>query len=133
MGAPKKPMALRQLHGTAHRNKQRNSPSPVKITRGIGPAPKHFSEQQSDTWDYLVNVMFAGVLAESDRPTFEVLSVLFHRFRYGAYGDDAILPALAVGELARMDSIMARYGMTQSDRTKIVVPKSEDKNPFESI
>jgi len=40
---------------------------------------------------------------------------------------------LAVGELARMDSIMSRYGMTPSDRTKIIVPKSEKKNPFEAL
>ena len=133
MGAPKKPTALRELHGTAGRNKQRNSSSPVEIVRGIGPAPDHFNDQQSSTWDYLVSVMFPGVLAESDRPTFELLAVLFHRFRYGDYSDDSVLPALAVGELARMDSIMSRYGMTPSDRTKIVVPKGEKKNAFESL
>lgn len=133
MPNPKKPMALRELHGTANRNKQRNSPNPPEITRGIGPAPEHFTESQSEVWDYLVSVMFAGVLAESDRPTFELLTVLFHRFRYGSYEDGAPIPALAVGELARMDSIMSRYGMTPSDRTKIVVPKTENKNPFADI
>ena len=133
MGAPKKPTALRELHGTAHRNKQRNPENPVEITRGIGPAPERMTEQQSEVWDYLVSVMFPGVLAESDRPTFEILTVLFHRFRYGEYGEDAACPALAVGELTRMDSIMSRYGMTPSDRAKISVPKTSNKNGFESL
>lgn len=133
MANPKKPMAIRELHGTAHRNKQRNPENPVEITRGIGPAPERFTEQQSEVWDYLVSIMFAGVLAESDRPTFEILAVLFHRFRYGTYEEDATCPALAVGELNRMDSIMSRYGMTPSDRAKISVPKGEKKNGFESL
>ena len=133
MPNPKKPTALRELHGTANRNKQRNSPSPVEVTRGIGPAPERLTAEQSEVWDYLVSVMFPGVLAESDRPTFELLTVLFHRFRYGTYDENSTCPALAVGELARMDSIMGRYGMTPSDRTKIVVPKGEKKNPFESL
>ena len=133
MPNPKKPTAIRELQGTANRNKQRNSPSPVEITKGIGPAPDHFNEQQSKVWDYLVSIMFPGVLAQSDRPTFELLSILFWRFRFGTYDDDSICPALAVGELARMDSIMSRYGMTPSDRTKIIVPKSEKKNPFEAL
>ena len=133
MPNPKKPTALRELHGTAGRNKQRNSPNPPEITRGIGPAPEHFNELQTKTWDYLVSIMFAGVLAESDRPTFELLTVLFYRFRYGTYDDEAVVPALAVGELNRMDSIMSRYGMTPSDRTKIVVPKAEKVNPFEAL
>lgn len=133
MGNPIKPMELRELQGSANRNKQRQNKNMPEVVRGIGPAPDYFNELQSDTWDYLVTIMFAGVLAESDRPTFEVLSVLFWRFRHGEYGDNAVIPALAVGELARMDSIMSRYGMTPSDRNRIVVKGGEKKNPFGEI
>lgn len=130
MGAHKKPDALRQLHGTADRNKHRDNQNQPVITRGIGPAPDHFTELQSDTWDYLVSVMFAGVLAESDRPTMEMMSVLFYRFRHGDYEENSVCPALNGVELSRLDSLMGRYGMTPSDRTKIVVPKAEKANPF---
>ena len=133
MPNPKKPTALRELHGTANRNKQRNSPSPPEIVKGIGPAPEYFNELESRTWDYLVSIMFAGVLAESDRPSFEMMAKLFYRFRHGSYEDGAVVPALAVGELARLDSLFSRYGMTPSDRTKIVVPKGEKKNAFEAL
>jgi len=133
MPNPKKPAALRELHGTANRNKQRNSPNPPEVVRGIGPAPEYFDDAISETWDYLVSVMFVGVLSESDRPSFEMMTKLFHRFRYGSYDEDSVLPALAVGELARLDSLFSRYGMTPSDRAKIVVPKGEKKNPFETL
>jgi hypothetical protein len=133
MGAPKKPMALRELHGTANRNKQRNNDDAPTPERGIGPAPAHFNELQSDIWDYLVGVMFAGVLGSSDRPTFELLTVLFWRFRHGGYEQEATIPALAVGEMTLMNNIMAKYGMNPSDRQRIVVPKGEKKNPFELL
>lgn len=133
MGMHKKPQALRELHGTANRNKHRdNQNAPVPI-RGIGPAPDYFNAEQSKTWDYLVSIMFAGVLAESDRPTMELLTILFWRFRNGSYEDGAMIPALAVGEMVLMNQIMGKYGMTPSDRQKIVVPKAEKKNPFEAL
>lgn len=133
MGMHKKPQALRELHGTANRNKYRDNQNAPVPTRGIGPAPDHFSEEQSKTWDYLVSIMFAGVLAESDRPTMELLTVLFWRFRNGSYEQDAVIPALAVGEMTLMHQIMGKYGMTPSDRQKIVVPKQEKRNPFEAL
>ena len=133
MGAHKKPQEIRELHGTADRNKHRDNQNQPADTRGIGPAPDHFTELQSDTWDYLVSVMFAGVLKISDRPTMEMMTVLFYRFRHGDYEENSVCPALNGVELSRLDSLMGRYGMTPSDRTKIVVPKQEKKNVFEGM
>lgn len=133
MGAHKKPKALRELNGTADRNKHRDNQDQPPVARGIGPAPEHFTELQSDIWDYLVGVMYAGVLSISDRPTMEMMTILFHRFRHGDYEENSVCPALNGVELSRLDSLMGRYGMTPSDRTKIVVPKKEKSNPFEGM
>lgn len=133
MGAHKKPQAVREMQGTADRNKHRDNQSQPKVTRGIGPAPEHFTELQSDIWDYLVSVMFAGVLSISDRPTMEMMAVLFYRFRHGDYEENSVCPALNGVELSRLDSLMGRYGMTPSDRTKIVVPKQEKENVFKGF
>jgi hypothetical protein len=133
MGSHKKPQALREVSGTANRNKHRDNQDQPKVTIGIGPAPSHFTEQQVEIWDYLVSVMFAGVLSRSDRPTLEMMAVLFYRFRHGTYDEDTVCPVLNGVELSRLDSLMGRYGMTPSDRTKIVVPKQPDHNPFEDM
>jgi hypothetical protein len=133
MGAHKKPTEIRELHGTHNRNKHRDNPNQPKAEGGIGPAPKHFTEQQVECWDYLVGCMFIGVMGKSDRPTMEMMSVLFHRFRYGEYDKEAVIPALNGAELSRLDSLLGRYGMTPSDRSKIVVPKEDDKNEFENL
>lgn len=133
MGSPKKPMALRELHGTANRNKQRNNDDAPVPTRGIGPAPEYFSEGEREVWDYLVTIMHPGVLAEPDRPTFEVMAKLFYRFRHGTFDKEAPIPALMAAELTKLCSLMSLYGMTPSDRQKIVVPKGEKKNNFEDL
>lgn len=133
MGSHKKPQALRKLQGTSNRNKHRDNQNQPEVVRGIGPAPEHFTSEQSKIWDYLVSIMFIGVLSESDRPTFEMMSMLFFRFRHGSFEEGAAYPALNGVELSRLDSLMSRYGMTPSDRTKIVVPKKEKSNPFEGM
>lgn len=133
MGANKKPQALRELHGTENRNKHRDNQKQPKVTKGIGPAPEHFNKLQRETWDYIVSIMFPGVMCETDRTTMEVLAILFWRFRYGEYEKEAVIPALTAAELGQMTKMMSLYGMTPSDRTKIVQDAKEDKNPFESI
>jgi hypothetical protein len=133
MANPRKPQALREVQGTAKDHPGRQNLDQPKVIKGIGPAPEHFTELQSDVWDYLVSVMYAGVLAESDRPTLEMMSMLFYRFRHGTYEEDTVCPVLNGVELSRLDSLMGRYGMTPSDRTKIIVPKQPDKNPFEGM
>lgn len=130
MGAPKKPAALRELHGTANRNKHRDNQSQPATIGGIGPAPDYFTEKERECWDFLVSCMWPGVMGKSDRPTMELMARLFHRFRYGQFDKEAVVPALNGAELSRLDSLLARYGMTPSDRTKIVVPKDEKKNSF---
>jgi len=133
MPAYKKPMELRELHGTANRNKQRNNPDMPDVDYGLGPAPDYFTEGEREVWDYLVSVMFKGVLATSDRASFELMAKLFYRFRYGTFDRDAELPALTAGELSRLDSLLGRYGMTPADRTKIVVPQGQKKSGFEGM
>jgi len=131
MGAPKKPMAVRELHGTAHRNKQRNNDDAPQPERGIGPAPSYFTEAEVEVWDYLVTIMHDDVLKEPDRPTFEVLAKLFYRFRYGTFDKEATIPALMAAELNKMVGIMSLYGMTPADREKIKVKKKSERNPFD--
>jgi phage terminase small subunit len=126
MGAPKKPMALRELHGTADRNKQRNNDNAPSPLRGIGPAPEHLPEPYQQVWDEIVGQMYAGVLGEADRLALEAMVRLVVDMRTDYENFTA-------AKMTQLISLCGRFGMTPSDRTKIVVPKGEKQNTFAAI
>lgn len=130
MGVPKKPTALKEIQGTAHRNKQRQNPDEPVPTRGIGPAPVHFGEAHQKIWDEVVGVMYAGVLGEADRIALEIMVMLIHRLRWA---DGEVYQPLNGAELARLTGLLSQFGMTPADRTKIAVPKTKKSNPFEGM
>lgn len=124
MPNPKKPQALRELHGTANRNKHRDNDSQPTPTRGIGPAPKHLNELEAAAWDEIVGNLYVGVLGEGDKFALETLARLVVEMRTNF----ELMPA---AKLTQMINLFGRFGMTPSDRTKIVVPKQKETNPFE--
>jgi len=129
MGAPTKPMALRELHGTANRNKQRNNDDVPVPTNGIGPAVRpgsgsNLNEGEQAIWDEIVSISYAGVLGEADRIALEMMCKLVYEMRTG-FAD------MTAAKLTQLSSLLGRFGMTPSDRTKITVPKAEKKNSFD--
>lgn len=126
MAAHKKPQALRELHGTANRNKHRDNQNQPKAERGIGPPPDHLGDMEKAVWDEMVSHMYAGVLASGDRVAFETLTRLVVEMRTN-------FAEMNAAKLSQLSKLLGLFGMTPSDRTKIVVPKQEDKNPFESL
>jgi hypothetical protein len=133
MAMPKKPKALRELQGTIKDHPGRQNKDQPDPEGGIGPAPEYFNEAEKKCWDYLVSCMFKNVMGKSDRPSMELMARLFYRFRFGTYEEGAMIIPLNGAELSRLDSLIGRYGMTPSDRTKITVPKESNVNPFELI
>jgi len=124
MAANKKPTALRELQGTANRNKHRDNQDQPVVTRGIGPAPKHLNDDQKEIWDEVVSSMYAGVLGEADRLALETLTRLVYTMRTD-------FEEMSAAKLSQLSTMLGKFGMTPSDRTKIVVPKgSEKKNGF---
>lgn len=86
--------------------------------RGIGPAPKDMPEQERAVWDEIVGNCAAGVFQSSDRPMMEMLCRLFAEFRQdpGGFGGRKYQTLLA---------LLARCGMTPSDRSRVLVTPNE--------
>ena len=126
MANPKKPMALRELHGTADRNKHRDNDSPPQATRGIGPPNKVLTENQRAIWDEVVGISYAGVMAEGDRISLEMMCRLIEEMRLD-------FSEMTASKLSQLNSMLSKFGMTPSDRGKIVVPKQEKANAFGSL
>lgn len=122
----RKPQALREIQGTAkdHPGRQ-NKEQPVPV-RGIGPNHSSLTEYESAIWDEVVGISYAGVLGEADRIALEMMCRLIAEMRLNFEG-------MTAAKITQLSQLLARFGMTPSDRTKIVIPKKENQNPFEEF
>lgn len=126
MGAPKKPSALKAIQGTDQKNKDRlNENEPVPV-RGIGPAGSVLNEYERSIWDEVVGISYAGVLGEADRIALEMMCRLIAEMRLD-------FEEMTAAKITQLSQLLGRFGMTPSDRTKIVIPKSKNANPFEDM
>ena len=126
MGAPRKPTKLKQIQGTDKQHPERlnaDEPSPV---RGIGPPHKILSEYESEIWDEIVGISYAGVLGEADRIALEMMCRLVAEMRLN-------FEEMTAAKITQLSQLIGRFGMTPSDRTKIIIPKKEGSNPFEGM
>ncbi len=131
MGAPRRPTAIKELTGTDKKNParmNRNEPTP---TRGIGPAIRNgagsnLNTQEQAIWDEVVSISYAGVLGEADRIALEMMCRLIHEMRTD-------FTEMTAAKITQLSQLLGRFGMTPSDRTKIVVPKNEKKNGFADL
>lgn len=126
MGAPRKPTVLKEIQGSAKQHPGRlnkNEPLPV---RGIGPAHKSLGEFEKEIWDEIVGISYAGVLGEADRLALEMMCRLTADMRLD-YSE------FSAAKMTQLSQLCGRFGMTPSDRTKIVIPKADKKNTYEGM
>lgn len=126
MGQPRKPTAIKQIQGTAKQHPERlNKDEPVPV-RGIGPNHSSLTEYEAAIWDEVVGISYAGVLGEADRIALEMMCRLIAEMRLD-------FEEMTAAKITQLSQLLGRFGMTPSDRTKIVIPKSKNKNPFEDM
>ena len=126
MARPRKPTNVLQMKGAFKKNPGRKRASEPVPTGGIGPAPEALSKRQRTIWDEIVAICPPGVLGNTDRIALEALVRLLEEFRHN-YVE---FPGSRMSQLV---SLMGRFGLTPSDRSKIIVPKGKGKNPFEDL
>ena len=126
MARPPKPTALKELNGSARHDPQRINRNEPKPARGIGPANSSLNEQQQAIWDEVVGISYAGVLGEADRIALEMMCRLIYEMRND-------FEEMSAAKITQLSTLLGRFGMTPSDRSKIVIPKAEKKNPFEVL
>lgn len=120
------PMAIREVTGTAHRNKHRQNPNEPKPVNGIGPAPSHLTELQKTIWDEVVAVSVPGVLGDTDRLALEVLAKLIDTMRRD-------FESMTAAQITQLINLCGRFGMTPVDRMKIQVPGKPKTNGFADL
>lgn len=126
MPTPRKPTALREIQGTAHQNKHRqNGDQPIPEQPLAGP-PTHLTERQQQIWLELRGIMYQGVLGQADAIAMELLCRMVEEMRHN-------FDSMNAAKLTQLSTLLGRFGMTPSDRTKVVVPRRPKANPFEGF
>lgn len=125
MPAVRKPTSVLEASGAFDANPKRRRANEPDTGRGIGPAPETLSENVRVVWDEIVGNCAAGVFQSSDRTMMEMLARLIAEFREnpGAFGGRKYQTLLA---------LLARCGMTPSDRSRVFVPAAPDDGKAKS-
>ena len=139
-GRPRKPTALRLIHGTRDKHKNKNEPMPL----GTATAPSWMSEAAMEHWLTLCPELEAiGLLTSIDTQAFAVYCesyaelieaeaelVTFGRTQTTKDGFMRKSPWLAIRDEAhkRMMQIGGQFGFSPASRTRIEVKPKDDKS-----
>ena len=126
MPQPRKPKALRELQGTIKDHPGRQNQNQPEPTRGIGPANSNLNEYEREIWDEVVGISYRGVLGEADRIALEMMCRLIAEMRLN-------FEEMTAAKITQLSTLLGRFGMTPSDRTKISIPQEKNKNAFEGM
>lgn len=127
MARPRKPTAVLELKGAFNKDPQRQRDAEPVPTDDIGDPPGHFDVMQCKTWQEIVSIAPPGVLFNSDRLALEMFVCLLVEFRGNPNG-------FHQAKLGRLESLCGKFGMTPSDRSKIIVKKREpEKKGFAAL
>lgn len=127
MARPNHPTALHEIKGSYTKNPQRRKRGEPRPKGGIGPAPDWMPEAERKIWDELVGIVPPGVLGDSDRWAVERAVRLMYLARYEP-------DEFSGNREGHLLSYLSRMGLTPSDRSKITVTGTDDKeNPAEKF
>jgi len=88
-----------------------------------GTRRRHSPQFQRKAWADITDRCHFGVLCRADSLAVEVAAVLMAEFR----SNPVDIPA---AKLARLDSLLSRFGMTPADRSKVSSSKRKTENRF---
>lgn len=127
MARPRKPTAVLELKGAFNKDPQRQRDAEPVPTDGIGDPPDHFDVVKVKAWEEVVSIAPPGVLFNSDRLALEMFVCLLVEFRGNPNG-------FHQAKLGRLESLCGKFGMTPSDRSKIIVaPREQGKKGFAAL
>lgn len=127
VGRHKQPRALAKLKGADRKNPQRYAKEELKVEGPLGEAPARMKGRSREFWEEIQKYALPGVLTPSDRLLLEIAANLMSEY--------TSRPRMFTAtKYTHMIGILARLGMTPSDRQKFGVGKPpEEKDPFEEF
>lgn len=122
MSRTRQPTALHVVKGTYRKNPQRKPKDEPQPAGPIGEPPAALSDDARECWNDIVSEVCAGVLGSSDSVAVEIAAMLLAEMRR----DMAAMPA---ARLRLLESLLAKFGMTPADRSKVTARSGDDSGP----
>lgn len=128
MPKPRIPTEILEARGAFKTNPARGlaREGEPKPTSDIGDPPARLTGDVLTAWNDICRDSHPGVLSAGDRTVVEVAAVLLAGFR-------AKPDTFAVSKLTQLLGLMARFGMTPADRSRVKARSPEKQNKFTEI
>jgi hypothetical protein len=123
MPRPRTPLSQAEATGAVDKNPQRyrDRKAAPKYGGELGPAPMHFTPEQVELWQAIVDRIPAGVLVAADCYIVELTVVLLGRFRDPQYH-------MRSAEVAELRRCLGSMGLTPADRTRVTGSDADDES-----
>jgi hypothetical protein len=123
MGRVKTPTNVLEMRGSfrKHPERKRARKDEPQNLPPLGAVPEALDDVHKAAWRDIVRTVPAGVLTVSDELSVETAARLLVRVRKGDAG---------AGIFGQLRAFMAAFGLTPSDRVKLIVPKPTKQNRF---
>jgi hypothetical protein len=118
MPMPRTPTAILEAKGAFEQNPNRARPNEPTSGKPIGAPPVYLSLEEKRVWRELVKHACPGVLFESDREHFELLTRLTAKMRYH-------FTEMKASEMAHFISLGSRFAMTPADRSRVTIDRTK--------
>lgn len=129
MSRPRTPTNVLDMRGAFKTHPERaaaRANEPV-VVDPVGEPPARCPADIAEAWRELAGQAPAGVLTAADRVALEMAALLLVKFRASPL-------TFTAAEFGRLQSILASFGMTPADRSRVgVANKPASTNPFEAL
>ena len=121
MARPRKPTSHLELVGAFKKNPNRQRNSEPVCEESIMKPPIKLDGDALEAWDFLVECAVPGVLTKMD----STYLVLVAKAVAKAWKGDS-----KIDEMYKAGNMLGKLGMTPSDRSKVIVPRKKEVNPY---
>jgi hypothetical protein len=121
MPTPRTPTAILEAKGSFIHDPARARLNEPTSGKPIGSPPCYLSLEEKRVWRELVKHSCPGVLFESDREHFELLTRLTAKMRYH-------FEKMTAPEMSHFISLGSRFAMTPADRSRVTVAAAPKSN-----
>ena len=121
MARPRKPTSQLELVGAFKKNPQRSRNSEPECDEAVIQPPFELDADALVAWNFMVDCAVPGILTRIDSAYLALVAKAVAK---------AWQPDAKIDEMYKAGNMLGKLGMTPSDRSKVIVPRKKEVNPY---